>query len=353
MLAVTSVLLLIFLSSIFIRFLGYVASGELQGESVFHLVTLKGISHLGIILPLSYFFAVLLTLGRFYRDHEMTALNACGIGQMGVAKSVLLTTPVVISLVAFLSLYASPWAARKGVELQQQAEERSELSTLIAGRFKESKAGDLIMYVEKTSADNKQMQNVFVQNREGKNIHVLSSESAYLYTRPENGDEFMVMVNGYRYKGEPGSADYRIIKFEKHAVRIDQKEVESKRLKRTGMPTSALWQADEPKLVAEFQRRLIIPFGALLMVLLAIPLSHSSPREGRFARLFSAVLIYIIYNNLMNVAQSWLEQGHVPRAIGLWWVPFLLVAGTLVFVVLQNRKYLWWLDTKLRKRVYG
>jgi len=353
MLAVTSVLLLIFLSSIFIRFLGYVAAGEIQADTVFQLVILKAISHLGVVLPLSYFFAVLLTLGRLYRDQEMTALSACGLGQLGIARSVLLTAPLMIGLIAFLSLYASPWSVRKGVELQQQAEERSELSSLIAGRFKESSAGNLIMYVEKTDSDTKTMQNVFVQNREKGNLHVLASESAYLYTNPDNGDEFMVMVDGYRYKGDPGDADYRIIKFNKHAVRIEQKEVVDKRLKRSGIETTALWQTGDLKLEAELQRRIIIPFGALLLILLAIPLSYSSPREGRFARLFSAVLVYIVYNNLMNVAYNWLEQGRIPSAIGLWWVPLLLGFGIVGLILMQNRQFLWWLDKRLRKRVYG
>lgn len=353
LLAVTSVLLLIFLSSTFIRFLGYVAAGDLPGNIVLQMVVLKGISNLDVVLPLSYFFAVLLSLGRFYRDHEMTALAACGVGQLGIMKTVLLTVPLVVGLIAYISIYASPWAVSKWQAIQQKAKEESELGGVAAGRFKEASTGKLIVYVEKKNNETKQMQNVFVENRENNQLHILSSESAYFYTNPDSGDEFIVMVDGYRYEGEPGSVDYHIVKFKKHGVRIEQTTSVDVRAKRSSLPVAQIWNTTDLRLEAEFQRRLTIPFSALFFSLLAVPLSRSNPREGRFARIFSAVLIYVIYNNLMGVAQSWVEAGSIPRAIGMWWVPILLLIGTIGMMVFQGRSHLWWLDARLRKRVYG
>jgi lipopolysaccharide export system permease protein len=351
--AVTSVLLLIFLSSTFIRFLGLVATGDLPGNIVMKMVFLKGISNLDVVLPLSYFFAVLLSLGRFYRDQEMTALQACGVGQLGIMKSVLLTVPLVVGLIGYISVYASPWAVSKWQAIQQKAKEESDLGGLAAGRFKEASTGNLIVYVEQKNNKTKQMQNVFVETREKSQLHILSSEKAHFYTDPDSGDEFIVMVDGYRYEGEPGSLDFHVVKFREHGVRIQQTTSQDVRQKNSSLPVATIWNTDNLRYEGEFQRRVTLPFSALLFALLAVPLSRSNPREGRFARIFSAVLIYVIYNNLMNIAQSWLESGIMPRVIGMWWVPLLLLLGTIGMMIFQGRAHLWWLDARLRKRVYG
>jgi lipopolysaccharide export system permease protein len=72
---------------------------------------------------------------------------------------------------------------------------------------------------------------------------------------------------------------------------------------------------------------LLIP----VLALLAVPLSRVSPREGRFARIVPALLLYLVYFALLFAARDWLADGHLPAALGLWWIhlAFALLAWAL------------------------
>lgn len=329
--------MLIFFSTRFVKILADVASGVLPGDLVFVLMGLQSLKSLSLILPIALFFAVLLAFGRMYRDHEMVALGACGFGQISLVRIVMMVAPVVALLVGIASLYISPWAARVTVEIENKAEQGSELSGIAAGKFRESRDGNFIMYVESIDDERRLMRNVFVHSRGSDKQTVLFSETGHRYVDKVTGDEFMVMQDGYRYEGEPGQANYRIVKFATHALRVETKNPEEIILRRREMTTAQLWASDKLMHTAELQRRLLLPLSTIILALIAVPLSRSQPREGRYARLFSAVLIYIIYNNLLGAAQGWVATGKISPVIGMWWVPLLLLAYAGMLASWQSR----------------
>lgn len=339
MLAVTAVLLLIFISTRFVRLLAEVASGALPGDTVLLLLGLKCVEYLPVILPLALYFAVLLSLGRMYRDSEVTALAACGVGPMHLARSLAVAAPAVFIVVAGLSVYASPWAARYALSVQKQGEQTAEFAGIVAGRFKASRDSDIVMYVDEAAEQGRRLDDIFVQIRQGGVIGLVSAAHGRRWTDPETGDEYMVMIDGYRYEGEPGRADYRIVKFKEHLVRIERKAPGAPKLKRKTLPTEVLAASDDPKYLAELQRRWAAPVTAVLLLFLAVPLSRSAPREGRYARVLLAVLIYFVYNNLLGAAQGYIERGKIPMEIGLWWAPALLAALTAWLLYLQNNPH--------------
>ncbi len=340
--AVTSVLLLIFFSTRFVRLLGDVASGRLPAELVFNVLGLELLKNLASILPLAVFFAVLLALGRLYRDQEMVALNASGIGQLDITRMLLFLAPFVLILNGFLSLYAAPWAAQRIDQIRHAAEHRSELSLLSAGRFTESKDGNLIMYVESLSDDQRELENVFVQRRGSDSKSILASNTGYRYIDENSGDEFMVMVDGYRYEGEPGKADYRITKFGKHAVRINETKAPKGVIRRSANTSIGLWQSKRLRDTAELQKRILLPLSAVAFMILAVPMSKVNPREGRYGRLFSAVFVYVIYNNLVGTTYKWVSKGELTPWVGMWWLPVLLLVVAAAFAAWQSRGQIDW-----------
>jgi lipopolysaccharide export system permease protein len=350
--AVTSVLLLIFFSTRFVRLLADVAEGSLPAELVFSVLGLELLKNLSSILPLAVFFAVLLAFGRLYRDHEMVALSASGIGQLDITRMLLLLVPFILALNGYLSLYAAPWAAERAAQIRHAAEHRSELSLLSAGRFTESKDGRLIMYVESLSDDQRELENVFVQRRGTDSKSILASSSGYRYIDEDSGDEFMVMVDGYRYEGEPGAADYRITKFSKHAVRISEKKAPRAALRRNATPSADLWRSKNLRDTAALQKRIILPLSAVAFMILAVPMSRVKPREGRYGRLFSAVFIYVIYNNLIGTTTKWVGKGDLTPWLGMWWLPALLLAVAFALGAWQSRGQVNW-QGLLRKLTDG
>jgi lipopolysaccharide export system permease protein len=336
--AVLGVLLLIFFSTRFVRILGDVAAGVLPGELVFSLLGLQSLKSLSLIIPIALYFAILLAFGRLYRDHEIVAMASSGLGQGWLTRTVMWIAPLFAVVVAVCAMYLSPWAARTASEIEHSAQQSSELSGIAAGKFRESRDGNFIMYVESVDEDRRTMRNVFVHSRNIQRQTVLFSESGYRYIDKTSGDEFMVMQDGYRYEGEAGLADYRIIRFGTHAIRVKTKNEETVRLSRKELPTEQLWKSNNPEYIAELQRRLVLPLSTIALVLVAVPLSRSRPREGRYARLFSAVLIYIIYNNLLGAAQGWVAAGKINPLLGVWWVPLLLVFYAAMLAKWQSRR---------------
>jgi len=347
LLAVVTVILLIFFSLRFVRLLGDVAEGILPAELIFTLLSLQLLKNLGSIFPLALFFSVLLAFGRLYRDQEMVALTASGVGQATLTRFLLFWAPLILIVNAACSLYLSPWAAAEAERISHAAENRSELSLLSAGRFIESRDGSLIMYVEELSEDQRELKNVFVQSRKSKNKSVLASATGYRYRDEKSGDEFMVMVNGYRYEGEPGQDDYRITQFEKHAVRVEEKAATAPVLRRKEKSSAVLWASSNLKDTAELQSRIVEPLVTIALMLLAIPMSRVNPREGRYGRLFSAVLVYVIYNNLYGASYNWIGKGVISPWIGMWWLPIGLLLATLAFVLWQSRGQTTWFNNYL------
>ena len=113
-------------------------------------------------------------------------------------------------------------------------------------------------------------------------------------------------------------------------MRIEAKEVkETPVVVMQAVPTPTLLSKHNAANNAEIQGRIAIPISALILVLLAIPLSFVDPRSGRSGNVAMAVLIYIIYNNMISIIQAWLAQGKLNPIIGLWPVHLIFLALTI------------------------
>ena len=138
---------------------------------------------------------------------------------------------------------------------------------------------------------------------------------------PTTGDKFVVLTQGYRYTGIPGTPDYQIAQFASYGVRVQQNAIPAKN-RTEATPTLALWQQarGNPDYAAELQWRIALPLSALVLTLISVPLSKVKPRQGRYARLVPAFLLYILYVNLLFASRAWIEDGVIPPTLGLWWV---------------------------------
>ncbi len=334
LLVVLFVLLVIFLSNRFVRVLADASAGDLASEYVLTLLAMKTLASMVIILPLGLFMAVLLGLSRLYKDSEMIALAACGVGVRGIYRSVIALALVVAVAVAAVSFYLAPWAEEQSYRMRDAQESQTLLTGIIPGRFTEPEGADGVMYFERLSADGALMRDVFIQQQRSEGEVVLSAERGRRWL-DETGAQYLVLMDGYRYEGMPGDADFRVIRFEQHAVRIEARDVAPTLRKQRARPTSELIGSDDPADVAELQWRVSMPLAVLFLALLAVPLSRTSPRQGKYAKLFVAVLIYLIYSNLLGVSNSWLARGRLAPEIGMWWVHVALLFSIWLLFVRQ------------------
>ncbi len=330
--AVVVILLLIFSTRYFVLFLADAASGKISSQIVFNLMALHSITSLSVILPFGLYIAVLLALGRLYKDSEMTALAACGVGPMRVIRTVFFVAAGCSLLVGIFSFWATPWAHEKVFQVREQAQAATPFATVSAGQFSGIGNGRQVFYVEKLTEDRSRLEDVFVQSQEQDGrMDVFSASSGHQFIDPKTHARYLVLVDGYRYHGTPGSADFTIQQFKKNAIRLEQQDVVPLHRSRLATSTLDLWNSNNLLAQAEFQGRFSMPLATLLLAVLAVLLSRTSPRQGRFAKLFIAILVFITYYNTLGVAQSWVARGEVPVQVGVWWVHvcLLLVMATI------------------------
>lgn len=334
--AVCLVLMIIGLSGQLVNVFSDVAAGILSVNTVMVVLGLKSLKMLMVILPLSLYLAVLMTLSRFYHNNEMAAISASGISQIYIVKIIISFTFLFSILIGIFSFQIIPWANGLQQEISLKTENATELEGMVAGRFRESSAGVGVMYVEGISDEQTQMQGVFIQQRlKNKAELIIRANKGHREINQQTGDRFIVFENGVRYQRTRGKLDYTVIEFAEHGVRVQEKTSAVKQKKHTAIPTLELIKKEGLIYKAEFHSRLAPVILCLLLSALAVPLSQTSPRQGQYLRLGLGLFIYIVVTNLINIGKTWIAQGKVPSMLGLWWVHAILL--TLVIFLLMHQ----------------
>ena len=327
--AVVGVLLAIILTRLLILLLGKAAVGDVAPEAVIGLIAFGILNYLPVLLGIAVFVAVLLALTRSYRDSEMTVWFTSGLSIAAWIKPVLQFALPVALVCALLSLAVTPWSQAQSVEYQRLLASRDEVSSVTPGVFRESRSSDRVFFVDKLSERDDVVNNIFVQSTQNNRMGVMVAQRGFIETAP-NGDRFVVLLNGRRYEGTPGALDYRMVDFDRYALRIEPREQAREAPSNKATPTLDLLAEGKPEQVAELHWRLGLPLAVLIMGLFAIPLAFVNPRSGRSWNLVLAVLVYALYNNLLSIFQAWTAQGKVPGWLGLWPVHGVMIAVLLV-----------------------
>lgn len=335
--AVLTVLVVIIVSRKFIKVLTQAIEGNIANETVMTLLGLKIVIAANTFLPAALFMAVLMVLGRMYRDQEMAAIASAGGGVRTIYRAVFLLVVPLSLLGAGLSMFAAPWAEAKTEELMHQDKENADIRGISAGRFSEYSDGELIFYTEHLDASGR-MQNVFVQNKQGEKTGVVNARQGRLENLP--GGLYLILENGERVQGVPGNKDFTIETFDEYAVLVEKKSTVLS-LGREAIDTEILWHSKESMDIAEIQDRFNTPFGVLLLAFLAVPLAKLSPRGGIYGSMMVAFGIYFVYGNLQRVNHSWIAVGKIPAWLGYFWVDAaLLMMGLFMLLRLYGWRWL-------------
>lgn len=344
--AVSGLLYIIFLSHRLILFLSEALSGVLPVEVVLQLVLLKSVKALMIVLPLSFYLAILIALGRLYRDYEMVALNACGIGPRTVVGTIMLLATAFSLVIGLFSFQITPWAEYQSRYVKVEAVSLAQVSSVKPGRFVDAANGRLVFYAQRATTDGEQMENIMIDVHSESGMDLFTAERAFQVEDEEGGGRFFILKNGYRYQGNVHEGEFTATRYDEYAIRIEDPEVVLGHRKLDEMTVQQLRDLDSAKAQAELQWRLAMPISAFLLALLAVALSRSDPRQGRYGKLFVAILVYVAFSNLLALARSWIERGVVPAELGLWWVHALI--ALLIVLMLWRYVNISWRGAMLR-----
>ncbi len=316
---VTGVLLAILITNQVASVLARAAESQYPRGVVFELILLGSVQNLPVIMPVALLLAVVLALGRLYHDSEMTAAQACGAGSRIVLVPVLGFTGILAILLAVLSLQVVPAAVGQMLELRREALRAGQFSPIAAGKFRTFGGGSTVVYAQETEKDGT-LKRVFVERDRGDHLEVaLAQRATHVYS--EDGNlQLITLYDGERYEGVPGERKFRIVRFAENTIPVRLPELSGGSTSLEGLASGALLRSDDLKQRAEFHFRLAFPVMALLLAVIAVPLARLRPRQGRYARVGFAVLIFFVYIQLTIAGSTWLARGVTPEWLGLWWV---------------------------------
>ena len=324
--AVFVALFAILLTTQLIRLLGQAAAGGVTPEAVTALLGFSALNTLPVLLSLTLFVSVLLSMSRVYRDSEMAIWFSSGVALTAWVRPVLRFAVPVVLVIALLALLLAPWANSKRAEFQKRMDNRDDVARVTPGAFNESARGDRVFFVESSpdlKSNDDQIKNIFINSMQHGRLGVISASHGHSEVS-DNGDRFIVLKNGRRYEGTAGSAEYRVMEFDTYAMRVETKEARGADVSVKTLSTLELIQNPTPINKGELLWRIGIPLSALTLALLAIPLSFVNPRAGRTNNLLFALLTFILYSNLLSVSQAWVVRGRMPFEVGVWAVHVLM-----------------------------
>jgi lipopolysaccharide export system permease protein len=344
--AATVILLLVLVGGAVAELLSKIARGRIPADLLFTLIGLRTVGTLTILMPLATLLGVLLAYGRLWRDSEMAVLQSSGLDLTGLIRPLILFVLPTMALLGLVSFWLGPAADRLSQQLMQEASRSLIVAGLEPGKFVDLPGRDGQIYVGEMSADGTQFKRMFIENERPDNkeagktrIDVITATHGYLYHDADGVGRYMALLDGFRVEGKLGEDDYRVMRFERNDIKLpDSDDDNNDTATKRSAPTGVLLRApDDPIMRAELQWRLAAPLSALVLTLLALPLSKSSPREPRYARLLLALLTWLIYYNGLLFGRSWLSQGKLAMGFGLWWV-YVPAIGVALWLVWSSQR---------------
>jgi lipopolysaccharide export system permease protein len=340
------VLVTIMVTTLVIRILGYAANGAVNPEDALVLIALATLGYLAVLLTVSLFVATLIVLVRWYKDSEMIVWFASGLSVTNLIRPIMqFATPLII-VIALLALFVWPWANRESTLISQRFQQRDDVSMVSAGQFKESAKAERVFFIEELDVDKSEVKNIFVADTKNGRLSIAVSSTGFIQNS-EGGEKSIVLHNGRRYEGQPTQPDFRILEFNEYSTKIRSKDTLAPAPRDREKTITELLNDPNPAATnpnrAELLWRIGLPLMALGLVLIAIPLAYVNPRLGNYTAMFYAVLIYLIYSNLLNLTQNFVSQGKVSVFVAIW--PIHLIALLIAFVLIRNRinpSLKWW-----------
>ena len=324
-LAILIVLLIFSIGQLFAESLRAVARGALPTSMLYIELGLRTIDSLTILLPLSLYLAVLAKLGQMYRNQELVMYHASGVSTSHILRMYL---PQIVFFFIFLLIISTvilPLASQTSERLTRAASKDISLMGLKEGVFQELSGSNSVIYVSKINTEEKRLENIFVNVTHDDRVDTLTAEYGYQYEDEENGERYISLFNGFRNEGVPGKKKYNLMRFERNDIKLPKLEGKSVNVDEKGKSTFELFKSADLTDNAEFHKRLSSAIAAVVLLMLAVSISKTSPRDAKYTSLVLGLLIYICYSYLLAISFSMIAQGKIPGWIGGWWVHIIFI----------------------------
>lgn len=330
-LVISGALVLFSVGSRFSKYLDQAWNGDFAPNVLFLVLAYRIPEFLTLILPVSFFLGALMAFGRLYVDNEMVVLSSGGIGKGKILGHTLISSAIIAGIVAALSIWVSPHYLQKTQMIFEEQSQRSELNVLAANRFQTLSDGKLMTYFRSFNESRTKINNVFIaemstgevstqtQDADEQKLFVITAKEGEEWIDPETERRYLLLHDGYQYVGKPGERDYQELKFETYGYYLEPREVDQGRTVRLeNLPVKRLLDVNHQAYKAEFHWRISLPIMVIIVTFIAVPMSHTNPRQGRFVKMLPAFFLFMSYLGLLVVAKGWIEEQKLSTTIAMW-----------------------------------
>ena len=346
-LVVVSLLTLIMMGGRLIKYFGVAAQGRLDASILFSIIGYRLPEFLTLILPLGFFIALMLVFGRLYVDHEMAIFNSSGISRNKLGRLLVPMTVVFLAVQSFLMLWAAPWGLRQFEELTSAQAVRTGFDLVRPKEFVSS--GAYTIYASDLSEDRKNLKDIFFYqkaDREGQPDVMILAKEATRIEMPNDSANVVDLTEGRRYEIFANSPKYTHIEFQSYRLRLENnKEAKFESTEVEALPTSKLWQnRDDAVVSSELWWRVYVPFAMVVALILSLALSEVSPRQGRYLKLFPALLIFASLIVVLMAIKTRISK----EELGAWAYPVALFIYSGVAILFLRKPSL---APKIKKQI--
>ena len=322
-----------------IRYFGIAAEGRLDVGLLFAIIGYNIPTFLELILPLSFFIALMLVLGRMYVDQEMSVLFASGISRGRLTR---LMIPLITGLFIFqmgISLLAKPWGLSNSKQIWQTQSLGSLLDLVRPKTFISS--GNYHLYVDEFDKEKRELKNLYVVQQQtdksgkiAKNDVIITATRAYQVPSKDTDSSMQLdLFQGRRYELGTNNAKYNQASFEKYRITLEKPA--SEKITETNVETQTtaklLAHTQKPEVKAELGYRFTMPWLIIIAAMLATPLAQVRPRQGRWLRLLPSVLIFASCAISIISLRTAIGKERISEYAYIW-----LILGFIAFALLLN-----------------
>ncbi|MEZ5499326.1 MAG: LPS export ABC transporter permease LptF [Steroidobacteraceae bacterium] len=333
--SVTLVLLVILVTNEVARVLWRAAEGGYPRSVVLELIGAGTMQNLAVIMPIGLLLGVVLALGRMYHESEMVAAQACGVATGRVLRPVMAVALAIALLQCLITLVLAPGAAQRLFDLRKSAALAGQFSPIAPGKFATFGGAGTVVYAQSEDPDGT-LRKVFVKRAHEKSLEVVTAQSARHEISNDGAVHTITLFDGERYEGVPGERRFRIIRFKENVIPVHVPDLDTSEVRIESVPTAELIRMGTSKAIAEFAWRTALPIMALVLAVIAVPLARLRPRQGRYAKVWLAILIYIAYTNLVATGRLAIERGSLPAWLGVWWVHAVILLAAWLILASPN-----------------
>jgi len=304
-----------------------------------------------IILTLSLFLSIIITISQLYKNSEAVVMNSIGLGDRNFMNLIKPVVFIIFIIIFYLTIFAVPWAKQQKSYAENETLNASEFSFITEGKFESFKNGDIVFYASESKvndiAGDQNMEEIFIYASDIESPVIVLASEAKKYTDVSNGSIYLRLKNGTRYEGLPSDGNINILNFEEYDLEIVSGDVQKSISSFSEIEeknTIDLLREGGSKANAEVQWRISQPISVLILSIFGVFLGKSSPRTGKGINLIVGMVVFMLYNHALIVAKSAIESGQLSPLIGMWGIHLLLLIVLIIFYQFRQGKVTYFID---------